>query len=270
MFVAAVLIGAVMAHPACLSGPGTRLLWVNLALLTGYALAALRLSRQSGANLDRAFANAVRLGLLLAAVLLANDLVELFVRERPFALIIAPVFLTIAILAATGSATWAGTRSTMRAILAGIGCVLVAVPIFLGIAVCLHLALSARAELPLQQPFAASGMKDPGAFLVQNILQSASEGLLRFPVFAIVLALAGVASARVSSISSFARITVASLAPLLFAGGAVALWHANLLPREQRPPFVMAGVILAAAALSSVQTVWVTLRRGGDGFQPVN
>ncbi len=258
LLLAALLVGAVIAHPLSLSGLRTRLLWLNFALLTGYALAALWLSRQSGAAWKRAYQIAARLALLLVAVLVANDLVELFVRDRPFPLIIAPVFLSMAILAAAGSATWVDTRSTMPAILAGVCCVLLAVPLFLCVAACLHLALSTRAELPLQQSFAASGMNDPTSFLVQNILESASEILLRFPLVALFLSAAAVASARVSSISSRARITVA---PLLFAAGAVALKHAGALPREQRPPFVIAGVLLVAVGLSSVQTIWSALRR---------
>lgn len=261
LLLATLLTGAVIAHPASLSGSGTRLFWSDIALLTAYAIAAICIATHTRETRESTFHIATKLGLLLASVLIANDLVELFVPHRPFALIIAPVFLAIAILAAAGSAAWAATRSTILAILAGVCCILIAVPLFLFVAVCLHLVLSSRAELPLQQPFAASGMTDPASFLVQNILQSASEGLLRFPAFAVFLSLAGVVSAWVSSVSSRARLTIAWLAPLLFAAGALALKHANTLPREERPPFVMAGVALAVAALASVQTLWSTLHR---------
>ncbi len=261
LLLAGLLTCAVIAHPVSFSGSGSHVFWSDIALLTGYAVAVLWISARARATPERVFHTAAKLGFLLASVLVGNDLVELFAAHRPFAVIITPVFLAIGILAAAGSATWAATRSTMLAVIAAVCCVLVAIPLFLCMAVCLHLVLSTRAELPLQQPFAASGMKDPGAFLVENVLQSASEILLRFPPFAVILSLAGVASARLSLISSRSRLTIASLTPLLFAAGALALKHANVLPRAQRPPFVTAGVALAVIALSSVQTVWSALRR---------
>lgn len=260
LLLTAMLVGAAVDDAASLHGPGTRLLWLNLVLITIYAAAVLWASTQRSAAWNRVFHVGAKLGLLLAAVLVANDVVELFIPVRPFALIIAPVFLAIAILAATGSATWADTHSTPHAIFAGVCCVVVAMPLFLCSAVCLHLVFAARAELPLQQPFAASGMHDAHAFLVQNILQSASEALLRFPLFAVFLSLAGVLSAKISSISPRVRNTVAWLALPLFVAGAVALNHANVLPRDQRPPFVLTGIVLAAVALSSIQTLWSALR----------
>jgi hypothetical protein len=67
----------------------------------------------------------------------------------------------------------------------------VATLILISIALVLNFAFKARAELPLKEPFAASGLSDPAAFLERNSLEAASEGLVRMPVLALFLSLIG-------------------------------------------------------------------------------
>jgi hypothetical protein len=105
-------------------------------------------------------------------------------------------------------------------------------------------------------------MNDPGAFLIRNTLEAASEGLVRMPIFAVFLSFIGAATSAWSNVQS-QRTTFAAacLLPIMFVAGAVALWHANSLQRGARPPFVMAGISLASVALCSVHAIWSALRR---------
>jgi hypothetical protein len=69
------------------------------------------------------------------------------------------------------------------------------------------------------------------------------------------------------------RIAIAAsfLAPLMFAVGASALWHANAVERAARPPFVMSGVLLSGVALCAAYPIWSILRgSGGNTRRSVN
>jgi hypothetical protein len=150
----------------------------------------------------------------------------------------------------------------MLGALAGEWCALVALLILLSFAFASNLAFEARAELRLQGAFDASGMSDPGAFLVKNSLAAASEHLVRMPALALLLSfMGGLANASMTGRSRSVAILFAWLAPLMLATGSVALWYANSLERAARPPFVMTGALLAAGALSGVHPIWSALRR---------
>ena len=77
------------------------------------------------------------------------------------------------------------------------------------------------------------------------------------PLFAICLAFAGaVINAWMSRESRRIAIAASLFAPLMFAVGAFALWHANTIERVARPPFVMLGVLLSAIALCAAYPIW--------------
>src|SRR4029077_11896585 len=125
----------------------------------------------------------------------------------------------------------------------------------------LGITLEARVELWLRDAFAASGVNDPGGFLVQNTLEAASEALVRLPVVALFLSLLGaLANVWITKRSRTAVLVVFCSAALMFIGGAAALWYANWLPRAARPPFVLAGVLLASVAVSAAHPIWSSLR----------
>jgi hypothetical protein len=234
---------------------------MNVTLLLVYGTAAIWVSYQSRADVRTAIQIGAMSGLLLGAVHVANHVIELFVPARNFALVISPVFLMFALLGATGSAAWQRTRSLVLAVVAGLWCAVVATVILISVALVLDLAFEARAELPLKDAFAGSGMNDPGAFLLRNSLEAGSEGLVRMPVFALVFSLIGAAAnAWISRWPRNAVLAGAWIAPVVLVMGAVALLYANSLQRSARPPFVMAGVLLSGVALSTAHPIWSALR----------
>ncbi len=103
----------------------------------------------------------------------------------------------------------------MQAVIAGMSCAVVSTLIALCAAFGLNLAFEARAESRLHQAFAASGMDDPGAFLVRTMLVAASEALVRMPAFALVLSSYRCLSERVDHQAIAKRCTGSRLARLI-------------------------------------------------------
>jgi hypothetical protein len=256
----------VARHPASIQGAGSALLRMDVALLLVYGIAGIWVWYQRRPEVNTSLSVGAQVGVLLGAVHIANHVIESFVPIRYFVLGISPVFLMLALFGAAGSAAWERTRSIVLAVIAGLWCAIVAMLIALCVAFCVNLAFEARAELRLHAAFAASGMNDPGAFLVKNMLEAASEGLVRMPAFALFLSLIGaLANAWITERSRSAALAAAWLAPLMFVTGTAALWYANSLERAARPPFVMAGVLLAGVALCGAHPIWSALRRTRRG-----
>ena len=137
-----------------------------------------------------------QVGVLLGAVHVANHVLESYVPHRPFVLIISPVFLMLALFGAAGSTAWERTRSLGLAVIAGVWCTIVGILIALCVVFSVNLAFEGNAELQMHEAFAASGMNDPGAFLVRNMLEATSEGLVRMPIFAVFLSFNPTSPAR--------------------------------------------------------------------------
>jgi hypothetical protein len=261
MIVLALIAVSVARYPTSIQGPGNSLLWTNVTLLLVYGIAAIWVWYQRRVDVRRAIRIGAITGVLLGAVHVANHVMELFVPARNFALVISPVFLMFALLGAAGSAAWQRTRSLVLAVVAGLWCAVVATVILISVALVLDLVFEARAELPLREAFAGSGMNDPGAFLLRNSLEAASEGLVRMPVFALVFSLIGALSnAWITQWPRNAALAGVWIAPVVLMMGAAALLYANSLERSARPPFVMAGVLLAGVALSAAHPIWSALR----------
>jgi hypothetical protein len=260
--VLALMMVGVARYPASIQGPGNRIFWANVTLLLIYGVAAIWVWCQRRAAVRSAIRIGALTGLLLGAVYVSNHVIELFVPARNFALVISPVFLMLALLGVAGSAAWQSTRSLMLAVVAGVWCAVVATLILLSVALVVNIAFETRAELPLQAPFAASGISDPGAFLERNSLEAASEALVRMPVLALFLSLLGaLENAWIARWSRSAAHAGVWIAPLVFVMGAAALWYADSLERSARPPLVIAGVLLAGVALSAAHPIWSALRR---------
>lgn len=189
-FVLLLMAAGVIDHPASLQNTGSGLLRMDIALLLVYGIAGVVVLKQRAcyANTAAVLVGA-QIGLLLGAVQIANHLIEAFVPIRPFVLIISPVLLTLALLGSAGAAAWERSRSL--AVAGGVSCATVATLIALSFAISFNLLFAARVDWQLREAFAASGMIDPGGFRVRNILEASSEILVRMPVFAICLALAG-------------------------------------------------------------------------------
>jgi len=256
----------VARHPGSIEGAGSGLLMMDVALLMAYGVAGTWAWRQRRPEVAVALSAGAQVGVMLGAVHIANHVIESFVpiRGRMAHLVLGagPVLLMLALFGAAGSAAWARTRSAVLAVTAGVWSALVAALIALGFAFSLNLAFEARAESRLQEAFAASGMSDPGAFLVKNSLEAASEALVRMPALALFLSCIGCfVNAWITGRARSMALAVAWLTPVMFVTGTAALWHASSLERAARPPFVVAGVLLAGVALSGAHPIWSVLRR---------
>jgi hypothetical protein len=207
-----------------------------------------------------------QIGLAVGAVQIANHLIEAFVPTRPFVLIISPVLLALALLGTAGAAAWQRTGSLVLAVISGVCCAMVATLITLCFAISFNMLFAARVDWQLREAFAASGMIDRAAFRVRNILEASSEILVRMPLLAICLALAGAVIQAWMSRESRRAIVLATrfLTPFVFAVGAAALWHANTIERAARPPFVLSGVLLTGVALSAAYPIWSAFHGSTD------
>jgi hypothetical protein len=264
LLVLSLVAAGVLHRPASLHGSGSGLLGMDVALLLAYGIAGIAVWKQKARNTNSAAVVGAQIGVLLGAVQIANHLIEAFVPIRPFLLIISPVLLMLALLGAAGAAAWERTRSLVSAVIGGVWCAIVAALITLSFAISFNLIFAARVDRQLREAFAASGMIDPGAFRVRNILEASSEILVRMPLFAVCLAFAGaVLQAWMSAKSRRIAVAASFLAPLVFAAGAYALWHANAVERAARPPFVMSGVLLSGVALCAAYPIWSNIRCPG-------
>lgn len=248
----------VMQHRASAQGPGIGLLWTDVALLLVYGFAGMIAWKQKSPRAITAAMVGAQIGLVVGAVGIANHLIEAFVPTRAFVLVIGPVLLTLALFGAAGAAAWQRTGSLVLAVVSGVYCAIVATLIILCFAISFNLLFVARVDWQLRDAFAASGMIDRAGFRVRNILEALSEILVRMPLLAICLAFAGgIIHGWMSRESRRAFVLAARfLAPLVFAIGAAALWHANAIERAARPPFVLSGVLLTGVALCAAYPIW--------------
>jgi len=135
VFVLLLVVVGVKQHPASVQGSGIGLLWADVALLVVYGFAGMIVwTRRSPSGITAAMAGA-QIGLVVGAVQIANHLIEAFVPARPFALIISPVLLTLALLGAAGAAAWERTGSLVPAVISGVCCAIVATVITLCFAI---------------------------------------------------------------------------------------------------------------------------------------
>ena len=266
LVVSLVAVG-VKQHPISAQGSGASLLHTDVVLLLLYGFAGILVWRAKSRSAINAVMVGGQVGLLVGSVQIANHLIEAFISNRPFVLIITPVLLTLALLGTAGAAACERTRSLTMAVIGGICCAVLATLITLSFAISFNLLFEARVDWQLREAFAASGMIDRGGFLMRNILEALSEILVRMPLFAICLAFTGAVIHAWMSGESRRKLVAAAcfLAPLLFIAGAFALWHANGIERAARPPFVISGVLLTGVALCAVYPIWSVLQAPRDG-----
>ena len=258
-----IVAAGVMQHRTSAQNPGIGLLCTDVALLVVYGLAGMVVWKQRSPTVIAAAMVGAQVGLGVAAVGIANHLIEAFVPARPFVLIITPVLLTVALLGMAGAAAWERTGSLVQAVIGGVCCAIIATLIILCFASSFNLLFAARVDWQLREAFAASGMIDRAGFRVRNILEASSEILVRMPLLAICLAFAGAAIHAWMSRESRRTLVLAArlLAPFVFTLGAAALWHANTIDRAARPPFVLSGILLTGLALCAAYPIWLAFYR---------
>ena len=161
VIVLTLMVVSIARHPSSLQGEGKRLLWLDVALLLAYGIAAIWVRHGGSARAHVAIRLGSIAGLLLGAVLVVNHAIELFVSERNFALVISPVLLTLTLFGATGSAATERTGSLLMAVVAGVWCAMVGTLVLLCVGFVLELTLEARVEHWLREAFETSGMSRP-------------------------------------------------------------------------------------------------------------
>jgi hypothetical protein len=263
ILVLSLVAAGVLQHRTSAQASGLGLLRTDVALLVVYGFAGLLVWKQRSPGAITAATVGTQIGLVVGAVGIGNHLIEAFVPARPFVLIISPVLLTLALLGMAGAAAWERTGSLVLAVIGGVCCAIVATLITLCFAISFNLFFAARVDWQLREAFAASSMVDQAGFRVRNILEASSEILLRMPLLALCLSVAGaVIHAWMSRESRRALVLAAGiLTPFVFAVGATALWHANAIERAARPPFVLSGVVLTGFALCAAYPVWSAFHR---------
>lgn len=265
LLVLLLIIVSVGRHPSNL---GSGLFITDIVLLSGYGVFSLWVWRQRSPQVRHALTAGAQTGLILGMVFIASHAIEWFApfgssRAVQLARGAGSVLLMLGLLGVAGSAAWQRTRSIRLAVVAGLWCGVLGVLILLTFALTLNLAFEAHAIAWLHQAFLASGMNDPGAFVVRNSLESASEILVRLPIAALVLSFSGsIARAWIMTWPRFLTVLAACLTPFILAAGAASLWYADSLERAGRPPFVMAGILTASIALCGAHPIWSSLSRG--------
>ncbi len=255
------IVASVSRHPASL---GFGLLATDLGLLSGYAVLSVWVLRQRNATVRSALTAGARSGILLGLVLIMSHATEWFelLDSRPVALVrgIGSILLMLALLSTAASVAWQRTRSGSMALMSAFWGGAIAASILLSFAFTLNFAFESQASVWLHGAFAASGMSDPGAFVVRNALESASEVLIRIPVAALLMSVGAILSNTwISRWPRSLTLLAGGLTPLLFLSGLTTLWHADSLMRIARPPFIMSGLMMVAMALCGAHPLWAYL-----------
>jgi hypothetical protein len=260
----ALVLACVLLRPQSLTNGGGGVLAADLALMLVAAALGAWARRERRAAFASAFRAGDAAGLALGALLAARHAAESFLELGSSAALVLGVGLVFSMLASfatAGSLVREATRSTALGVLAALWTSALALQILLGVAFACILAWPDAIAARFDAPFRASGMSDPRAYLVRNGLDSALELLTRMPVFALFAAGGGaIAQALIERIPRVAQRGLAWLAPCVLVGGGWMLYHADGLARSARPPLVMAGVALVAAALCSAHPIWSALR----------
>ena len=264
LLVLLLIIVSVGRHPSSL---GSGLFLTDITLLGAYGAYSVWVWRQRDLTFRQALSAGAQTGIMLGVVLIASHAIEWFAPfggSKAVQLIrgAGSTLLMLGLLGAAGSAAWQRTRSLKLAMIAGLWCGAVAVLILLSFVLTLNLAFEAHAVAWLREPLVASGMSDPGAFVVRNSLEAASEILVRVPIAAFVLSFGGsLSNAWIKKWPRKLAVLAAWFTPLIFVAGAASLWYADSLQRSARPPLVMAGVLTAGIALCSAHPIWSSLSR---------
>jgi hypothetical protein len=125
-------------------------------------------------------------------------------------------------------------------------------------------------QLVLRVPFLASGMTDPGAFVIRNMFDSAAVHLLAAPAVSTVVGGAGgFASAMFRALSRRTQMTLASVGLLLFVAAVASIRFASSLNRPARPPFIMFGLISLGVVLASAYPLVTAIRHGKNVVRQV-
>jgi hypothetical protein len=265
-FVLSLFALGVSRHPESVKNNGASLLVMDIVLVLLFGGAGLWVVRQRNPKVNASLKVGAFVGFVLGLTHMVHHVAEFFTplhgRTALFLLGAGHMLLIFALFCLAGSAAWERTDSIGLSMVAGVWTAMLSVLIVIAFGLSSNLLFESRALLRLDEAFLASGMSDPGAFVVRNALEAASEALLRFPILALMLSFAGgLANAWMSRRPRRTVLIAAWSMPFVFAAAALLLWYADSLQRAARPPFIMTGLLLAALSLIGAHSVWSALRR---------
>jgi hypothetical protein len=256
----------VIVFPESLKGGGAAPFAIDVIALLACASVGGWVWLQRDWRVRRALDAAAPFGFALAAIFALHHVVEFFGPsfKGPALLILGagPVILMIGLFATVGSLGRERTQSLLMGVVAGIWCAIVAMVTFLLFAFAVNAMFAPHLEAGLREPFAASGMRDPAAYLVRNSFDAASELLTRMPMAALIVSfIGGTANAALAGRPAFVNYAVVAVAPAMLTVAVFLLLRADALERTARPPLVMSGLALACVALSCAHAAWSGLKR---------
>jgi hypothetical protein len=260
---ALVIIG-VVRYPASLETGMSSFLTSSAALLAYAALAVLA-RRSLSSSLKLALAQGAVVGCLLGIIALVNLLLEHFAPLGPrfgAALGVGMWGAMFLAFGGVGSATYGKVGSVALAAVSSVWSAIVSTVITVICGFLLNLLLMPRMQQILAPAFAQSGMNDPEAFVIRNTLNAASSHLLIAPLVALFFGFAGgLACSIIGTVRRSLVIAAAASALPLIIAGLFSIRFASMIPRAERPPFIMFGLLALGVALSCAHPVVTAIRR---------
>jgi hypothetical protein len=196
------------------------------------------------------------MGILLGVAGTANLTLEYLGNLRPPWNAIVPASemgIMVVLFGAAATLTLRRSRPVTLALLAALWCAVVGTTLICAYGFLLQLAV----------------LRPRGQGSLGNIVESATQHMVIAPVVAIVAGAVAIAATLLHRSSRpGARLALALLDVVQGMVGVGLLVFAASLARAERPPFVMTGMLLTAAALACAPA-WLRLRTSGPPHQPI-
>jgi hypothetical protein len=262
--VAMLLIYGAWSFPESTTRGGRVNLGVSLAVLLVYGAVSEWARRSSSCKARLALVCGARVGLLIGLIEVVNHWLESFGDLRsplPGILGVSMWGVLFLCFGAAASATYQKLGSFRLSVVASVWSAMVSTVALMLFGMTLTLLYMPHMQVVLAGDFAASGMTDPRAFVVRNLIDAASSHLLIAPGVA---AIAGIFSTLIGvMLRSIGRRTLALLAcseVLVLAVGIMAIRFASSLDRSARPPYIMCGLLALGGALAAAYPVASAIR----------
>jgi hypothetical protein len=235
-----------------LGAPQLGLLGIVLLAYLGAAVWAWRLREVEA---EAALRTGAVMGLLLGAAGTANLTLEYLGNLRPPWNAIVPageMGIMVVLFGAAATLTLRRSRPATLALLAALWCAVVGTSLICAYGFLLQLAV----------------LRPRGIGSLGNIVESATQHMVIAPIVAVVAGAVAIAATLLHRSSRpGARLALALLDVVQGMVGVGLLVFAASLARAERPPFVMAGMLLTAAALACAPA-WLRVRTSGPRHQP--
>jgi len=255
---------ATIRFPASLAMGGLTRALVSGGALLVYVIAAQWIKRLPSDHAQSALRCGAGFGIVLGVVAIVGHTLEVFAALQspmPAILGVGTWGVMFLLLGLASAEMYRRAESLALGVASSIWAAFISASATIVFAFAIGLLFMPRMQRVLTGAFAVSGMIDPRAFVIRNMLDGASTHLLVAPLVAV---LAGVASGAASSmLKSIRRSTAVALAicsALIFIGGVSALRFASSLERSARPPFVTLGLASLGLALTSAGPVFAAIR----------